>query len=191
MKRFILIFLVISLSLYSCHTPSYSFDRTSSRYFKIEEGKYLLNTIKAPEAVRLDMQEKIMEKFEDQDIIILQKASVNIYPSEIPIHPTPEIIKQLKETAGDFDYIINVIAEKESEDVSSMQIGNLDPSDKNVVHVTMEIINLNNQASAFYARVRSELSDNNDNKDFSLAVDANSMLRKSLKKILKRIEKKN
>ena len=87
MKRTILILLAISLTLISCHSPSYSFDRTSSRYFKIQNGNYLLNTIEGPEAVRLAMQEKIMDKFQYQDIVSLQNASVNIFPSKIPVHP--------------------------------------------------------------------------------------------------------
>ena len=189
MKRYFLLFAAISLTLISCHTPSYTFDRTSSRYFKFQEGKYLLNTIKAPEVVRLDMREQVFDKFGKANVTSLQEAPVNLYPSEIPINPDQEIIQQLKETAGNFDFIINVIAEKESDDVSSMKIGNMDPSDRNIVHVAFEIIDLNNQASVYFARVRSELSDKDDNKDFSFAVDANTMLRKSLKKILKRIEK--
>lgn len=190
MKRHFLFLLIISLILASCHTPSYTFDRTSSRYFKFQKGTYLLNTVKAPEAVRLDMREMITDKFGENNIVTLQNASVRLVPSEIPFNPNKEILRQLKESAPHFDFIINVFTVKESDDVQTMQIGNLDPSDKNIVTVGFEIIDLNDQASVYFARVRSELSNSDDNKDFSFAVDANTMLRKSLKKILKRIEKK-
>ena len=191
MRKCFLILIAISFSLVSCHTPSYVFDRISSNYFRFPEGNYLLNTIDAPEAVRLDMQEMIFEEFGKEigqkNITSLQKATVRVIPSKIHFHPDQETIKQWDQSTGSYDYMINIIAKKESDDVQSMVIGNLDPSDKNIVNVGMEIINLNDQASIFFSQVRAELSDSNDNKDFSLAVSSNTMLKKSLKKILKRI----
>jgi len=191
MKRYFLLLIAISFSLVSCHTPSYAFERTSSKYFKFPKGSYLLNTIDAPEVVRLDMQEMIFEEFGEKigpnNITSLQKATVRVIPSKIHFHPDQETIKQWDQSTGTYDYMINIIAKKESDDVQSMVIGNLDPSDKNIVTVGMEIINLNNQASVFFSHVRAELSDRNDTKDFSFAVSSNTMLKKSLKKILKRI----
>jgi len=154
-----------------------------------------LNTIDATEAVRLDMQEMIFKEFGgdigQNNITSLQKSTVRIIPSKIHFHPDQETIKQWDQSTGSYDYIINIIAEKESNDVQSMVIGNLDPSDKNIVKVGMEIINLNDKASIFFAQVRAELSNSDDSKDFSFAVDSNTMLKKSLKKILKRIDNIN
>ncbi|CAL68560.1 hypothetical protein [Christiangramia forsetii] len=191
MKKYFILLVALSFTLISCHSPSYVFDRTSSNYFKFPKGNYLLNTIDAPEAVRLDMQEMIFEEFGEEigqkNITSLQKATIRIIPSKIHFHPDQETIKEWDQSTGNYDYIINIIAEKESDDVQSMVIGNLDPSDKNIVTVGMEIINLNDQASIFFSQVRAELSDNNDTKDFSFAVSSNTMLNKSLKKILRRI----
>lgn len=193
MKTKFLFFILISFLLISCHTPSYTFSKVSSSYIKLPEGKYLLNTVDAPEAVRLDMQKLISENFKKKikntSLIPLQETSLNLFSVQIPFNPSQQIISQLSENTGNFDYLINVKAEKNSDDIGSIQIGNLSNSDKNIVYVGFEIIDLNDQTSLYFARVKAELSQQNDNKDFAFATDANTMLRKSLKKILRRINK--
>ena len=195
MKRSLLFLLVISISLASCHSPSYTFNRASNRYLKFPEGKYLLNTIQAPEAVRLDMQEMIFDDFTEyidaNKLTTLQDAPVSIFPSEITLRPEKEIIQHLDESTRDFDFLINIKTEVLSDNVGAIQIGNLADSDKNTVSVGLEIIDLNNHTAIFFSQVRAHLSTRNDTKDFAFAADTNTMLKKSLKKILRRIKRNN
>ncbi|MFV8225612.1 hypothetical protein [Christiangramia aquimixticola] len=190
MKRFFFLAAVLIFTLTSCHTPSYTFTKTSSNNFSLPEGKFLINYINAPEAVRTEFQELLLKKFPG-NTITAENANVSIFPTKIPENPERELIEQISSSTGDFDYLINVNANISSEDIGTLQPGNLDPSAKNETFVAMEIFDLNNPGSIFYSKVRGYLRDADDSKDFSIAVDSNTMLRKSLKKILKRIENKN
>lgn len=170
----------------SCHTPSYTFTRNSSNSFNPVPGKYLLNYIDAPEAVRSEFQEKLLEKF-PPNTIPAENAPVSIIPGKIPENPDRTFLERLSRSTGNFDYFINVAAGISSDDIDSMQIGNLDPSSRNETYVVVEVFDLKNPGSVFYSRLKATLQERDDNQDFSFAVDSNTMLKRSLKKILKRI----
>lgn len=59
-----------------------------------------------------------------------------------------------------------------SDDIGSMQIGNLSSSDRNSVSVSLEIIDLNVPGSIYIQEVYSVLQAYKDTKDFSFAVTA-------------------
>lgn len=195
MKRSLLFFLATSISLVSCHSPSYTFNRSSDTKIIFPEGEYLLNTIQAPEAVRLDMQEMIFDDFTEyigaHKLTTLQDAPVSIFPSEITLRPEKKIIQHLDDSTRDFDFLINIKTEVLSDDVGGIQIGNLADSDKNTVNVGIEILDLNKHTSIYFSQVRAHLSTRNDTKDLAFAADTNTMLKKSLKKILRQINRNN
>jgi hypothetical protein len=190
MKRLFLLFALLILTLNSCHTPSYTFSGNSSKNFNAIDGKYLINYINAPEAVRVDFQNLLLDRF-PATTVLAEDAKVTIIPSKIPENPETDLIKQISKSTGDFDYLINVNTYISSDDIGSTQVGNLDPSARNETFVALEILDLKNPGTIFFTKVRGYLQDPNDSKDFSFAVNANTMLKKSLKKILKRIEKTN
>ncbi|TRO64400.1 hypothetical protein [Christiangramia sabulilitoris] len=190
MKRFLLLSAFLFLSLTSCHTPSYTFTRNSSNSFQPIEGKYLVNYIDSPEAVRTEFQDMLLEKF-PKNTHLAQNSGVAIFPVNIPENPGSEKIKDISATTGDFDYLINIKANISSDNIDAMQIGNLAPSDSNETFVALEIFDLNNPGTIFYSRVRAYLQDRDDSQDFSFGVSSNTMLKKSLKKILRRIDNLN
>ncbi|MCB7482251.1 hypothetical protein [Christiangramia sediminis] len=190
MKRLLLLSIVILLSLSSCHTPSYTFSGNSSNNFNAIEGEYLVNYINAPEAVRIEFQDMLLDKL-PTNTVLAENAPISIFPTKIPENPDTELIGQIAKSTGEFDYLINVNANVKNDNIGSMQIGNLDPSAKNETFVALEIFDLNNPGTIFYTNVRAFLNDRDDSMDFSFAVDANTMLKKSLKKILKRIDNIN
>ena len=190
MKRLFLLSTAILFLLSSCHTPSYTFSGNSSNNFNAIQGEYLVNYINAPEAVRKEFQDMLLEKLPN-NTVLAENASISIFPTKIPENPDTELIQQISTSTGGFDYLINVNAKVASDNIGTMQIGNLDPSAKNETFVALEIFDLNNPGTIFYSKVRAHLNDRNDTKDFSFAVDSNTMLKKSLKKILKRIDRNN
>lgn len=190
MKRFLVFSIFLLLTFNSCHTPSYTFTRNSSNVFQPVAGKYLINYIDAPEAVRTDFQQMLLEKL-PENTQLAQNSGISIFPSKIPENPGSEKIKELSVSTGDFDYLVNIKANISSDNIDSMQIGSLDPSDSNETYVAMEIFDLNNPGTIFYSKVRAFLQDREDSQDFSFAVTSNTMLKKSLKKILRRIDKIN
>ena len=190
MKKLLLLSIALSLALSSCHTPSYTFSRNSSNNFKPVKGEYLLNYIHAPEAVRKEFQDMLLDRL-PENTMIAENAPVSIFPTQIPENPDTDLIRQISSSTGDFDYLININASIASDNISSMQIGNLDPSASNETYVALEIFDLNNPGTIFYSSVRAHLNDPDDNMDFSFAADSNTMLKKSLKKILKRIDNIN
>ena len=190
MKRFLFLSITLFFILSSCYRPSYTFTQNSSNSFGTKKAKYLVNYVQAPEAVRTDFQEQLLERF-PENTVLAENANVSIFPTEIPENPETDLIKQITTSTGDFEYLINIKAEISSDNISSIQVGSLDPSSSNETTVALEIFDLENPGTVFYSRVRATLQDRNDIKDFSFTVDTNTMLRKSLKKILKRIDQIN
>lgn len=190
MKK-LLLFLLIAISIQSCNTPSYMFSSVSQKTYSFPEGTYLLNIIDAPESVRLELREMVFDKLEDRilngKLVSIQDTPVTLINSQPGFNSSAEDLEQLASRAKGYDYFINIKAEKPADDLGSIQIGNIDPNEANVTKVSLEIINLNDKVSIYYSHVRSELKVDDDSKDFAFSVSAQSMMKNSLKKILKRM----
>jgi len=191
MKKLVL-FLLIAISIQSCNTPSYVFSSVSQKTYNFPEGTYLLNIIDAPENVRLELREMIFDKLEDRisngKLVSIQDTPVTLINSQLGFNSSAEDLQQLASRAKGYDYFINIKAEKPSDDLGSLQIGNIEPGEANVTKVSLEIINLNEKVSVYYSHVRSELKVPDDSKDFAFSVSAQSMMKNSFKKILKRMK---
>ena len=190
MKK-LLLFLLIAISIQSCNTPSYMFSSVSQKTYSFPEGTYLLNIIDAPESVRLELREMVFDKLEDRilngKLVSIQDTPVTLINSQPGFNSSAEDLEQLASRAKGYDYFINIKAEKPADDLGSIQIGNIDPNEANVTKVSLEIINLNDKVSVYYSHIRSELKVDDDSKDFAFSVSAHSMMKNSLKKILKRM----
>ncbi|MDT0650093.1 hypothetical protein [Autumnicola edwardsiae] len=181
------------LFLTSCHVPSYTFDPRSTRAaIKFEEGKYLLNNIKAPESIRQKLEEMVTEEISQylqKDITLVRNAGGVFIPFTIPENPDAAFLKSLKTGISGYDYLVNVRTEILSDDIEDMEVGNIQNSEENLVSVSLEIFDLKSAQSIYFQKVSGHLSAKDDSKDFSFAKSSKSMVVKSLKKILKRIEK--
>ncbi|MDT0687522.1 hypothetical protein [Autumnicola psychrophila] len=187
--------LVLLLFLTSCHIPSYTFDPRSTRSaIKFEEGKYLLNDIKAPESIRGKLEVMVTEEISQylQDEITLVRNARGVFiPFTISENPDAEFLERLKTGTSGYDYLINVKTDILSEDISDIEVGNIQNSEENLVSVSLEIFDLQSAQSIYFQKVTGHLSARDDSKDFSFAKGSKSMIVKSLKKILKRIEKRH
>ena len=167
------------------------FSSVSQKTYSFPEGTYLLNIIDAPESVRLELREMVFDKLEDRilngKLVSIQDTPVTLINSQPGFNSSAEDLEQLASRAKGYDYFINIKAEKPADDLGSIQIGNIDPNEANVTKVSLEIINLNDKVSIYYSHVRSELKVDDDSKDFAFSVSAQSMMKNSLKKILKRM----
>ncbi|MDT0691506.1 hypothetical protein RM549_17060 [Salegentibacter sp. F188] len=185
--------LVLLLFLTSCHIPSYTFDLRSTRSaIKFEEGKYLLNDIKATESIREKLEGMVIEEFSpylQDDLTLVRNARGVFIPFTIPENPDTEFLERLKTGTSGYDYLVNVKTEVLSEDISDVKVGNIQNSEENLVTVSLEIFDLESAQSIYFQKVTGRLSAQDDSKDFSFAKGAKNMVVKSLKKILKRIEK--
>jgi len=190
MKKLVL-FLLIAISIQSCNTPSYVFSSVSQKTYNFPEGTYLLNIIDAPENVRLELREMIFDKLEDRisngKLVSIQDTPVTLINSQPGFNSSAKDLEQLASRAKGYDYFINIKAEKPADDLGPLQIGNIEPAEVNLTKVSLEIINLNEKVSVYYSHVRSELKVPDDSKDFAFSVSAQSMMKNSLKKILKRM----
>ena len=190
MKK-LLLFLLIAISIQSCNTPSYMFSSVSQKTYSFPKGTYLLNIIDAPESVRLELREMVFDKLEDRipsgKLVSIQDTPVTLINSQPGFNTSAEDLEQLASRAKGYDYFINIKAEKPADDLGSIQIGNIDPNEANVTKASLEIINLNEKVSVYYSHLRSELKVDDDSKDFAFSVSAQSMMKNSLKKILKRM----
>ncbi|WP_083644272.1 hypothetical protein [Christiangramia flava] len=195
MKKLILTFVSLFLFiLSSCHTPSYTFStRSSNDPIKFQEGNYLVYTRDIPTRLQKDFEKELLENFSAyvgrNNLKLASETSGLILPARIPISPDKKLLNELKIGAESFDYLINIHTNMASDDIGSMQIGNLSSSDRNSVSVSLEIIDLNVPGSIYIQEVYSVLQAYKDTKDFSFAVTAEKMMDKSFKKILSRIEK--
>tara|TARA_B100000953_G_scaffold51079_1_gene39399 strand:+ start:355 stop:933 length:579 start_codon:yes stop_codon:yes gene_type:complete len=191
MKKLVF-FILVTISIQSCNTPSYVFSNVSQKTYSFPEGTYLLNIIDAPESVRLELRELIFDKLEDRipdgKLVSIQDTPVTLINSQPGFNNSAEYLEQLSSRAKGYDYFINIKAEKPADDLGSLQIGNIDPGEANVTKVSLEIINLNEKVRVYNSHVRSELKVPDDSKDFAFSVSAQSMMKNSLKKILKRMK---
>ncbi|WP_026914001.1 hypothetical protein [Christiangramia portivictoriae] len=185
------LFLILAFILQSCNTPSYMFSGLSQKAYSFPEGSYLLNVIDAPESVRMELREMVFDKLEDRipnrKLVSIQNTPVTLINPRPGFNSSAEDLEQLASRVKGYDYFINIKAEKPADDLGSIQIGNIDPGEANVTKVSLEIINLNEKVSVYHSHVRSELKVPDDSKDFAFSVSAQSMMKNSLKKILKRM----
>ncbi|MDT0646711.1 hypothetical protein RM545_08415 [Zunongwangia sp. F260] len=181
------------LALTSCHVPSYTFDpRFTRAAIKFEEGKYLLNNIKAPESIRQKLEEMVTEEISQylqKDITLVRNAGGVFIPFTIPENPDAAFLESLKTGISGYDYLINVRTGILSDDIEDIEVGNIQNSEENLVSVSLEIFDLKSAQSIYFQKVSGYLSARDDSKDFSFAKSSKSMVVKCLKKILKRIEK--
>lgn len=195
MKKLVVFFAALCLLTFSsCHTPSYTFSsRSSNNPIKFQPGRYLIYTRDIPIKLQSEFEQDLLTDFSKyigrENLALASETSGLILPENIPLAPDQKLLDQLKVGADSFDYLVNVRTNIASEEIGSIQVGNLSPSQKNRVSVSLEVIDLKVPASIYVQEVYSVLQDRDDSKDFSFGVTAQKMLEKSFKKILSRIEK--
>jgi len=191
MKK-ILLLILVAFTTQSCNTPNYVFSRVSQKTFSFPNGTYLLNTIDAPESIRLELRELVIDQLEDRiyhgKLVSIQDTPVSLINSQPGFNSAAEDLERLASRAKGYDYFINIKAEKLADDLESLQIGNIEPNEANITKVSLEIINLNEKVSVYYSHVRSELKVENDSKDLAFSVGTQTMMKNSLRKILKRMK---
>lgn len=190
MKK-IALFLILAFILQSCNTPNYVFSSLSQKAYSFPEGSYLLNVIDAPESVRMELREMVFDKLEDRipngKFVSIQNTPVTLINPKPGFNNSRKDLEELALRAADYDYFINIQAEKPADDLGTLQVGNIQPGEANVTIVSLEIINLNDKVSVYSSQVRAELKNNDDSKDFAFSASTRKMIKNSLKKILNRM----
>lgn len=190
--KFLWLFLIIVFCFSSCHTPRYHYHQSSTPHgIDFREGKWLLNRVDAPEALRVKITEKIEEDF--TEYLGSNLHNINNVPGlfmkyHIPLNPNKFILQDLKIGTG-YDYFINIKAKAPHNEIGALQIGKIRESQKNQGEITIQIYDLNTEDIIYTQHIIGILQVEHDNKDFAFAKDANQIIMGGLKRILKRIEK--
>ena len=112
----------------------------------------MLNNIKAPESIRGKLEEMVIEEISQylqSDITLVRNAGGILIPYTIPENPDAEFLKRLQTGTSGYDYLINVKTEILSEDISDVEVGNIQNSEENLVSVSLEIFDLRSAQSIY------------------------------------------
>lgn len=143
------LFFIFILILTSCHTASYYIDNPTHRTgVDFRTGEWLLNDIDCPEFTQEKLTTETLNFFnENTNNRIKQISKIHglLIPSKIPLNPSKNQLKLLKDGTG-FDFFINIKASKDKNDYGSFTLYESQKSSgKNVGSVILEVYDLNLQ----------------------------------------------
>tara|TARA_R110000850_G_scaffold16697_1_gene51701 strand:+ start:38956 stop:39549 length:594 start_codon:yes stop_codon:yes gene_type:complete len=189
--RFVL-FAVAAVILSSCYTATYRFSPESSNYgIEFRKGTWLLNEIESPPYVKEELTALAIENFRSylkDDLVYIRDTPALLGTRKIPLNPDREALKALKSGTG-FDYIINIKAQEIKDELGGLQASQTDYPGTNLATVTLEIYDLENLEIIYLQHVRGSVSPNRIKEDVSFITTNEQILKKSFKKIFKKIEK--
>lgn len=176
----------------SCYTASYKFSPESSNYgIEFRKGTWLLNEIESPPSIKDELTELTIENFRtylNDDLVYIRNIPPRLGTRKIPLNPDRKTLETLKNGTG-FDYIINIKVKGVKYGLGGMQILPDERPDSNLATVTLEIYDLENLEIIYLQQVRGSVSPNRIKEDFSLITTTEQIIKKSLKKIFKKIKK--
>ncbi len=185
---------IIAILFSSCYTATYTFSPESSNYgIEFRKGTWLLNTIESPFYLKEELTETAIDHFRNylgDDLFYIGDTPALLSSQNIPLNPDKEHLKALKSGTG-FDYIINIKAKEIKDELGGLQVSSDDFPGTNLATVTLEIYDLENLEIIYLQHVRGSVSPQRIKEDVSFITTSEQIIKKSLKKIFKKIKKKH
>ena len=188
--------LLLAFTLYACNLPSYVFDnKTQTTGVDFTQGKWLLNTIDAPDNVqdkltqlaRTDFAEKL-----DDRLSYIPETKGLLLPPKIGFQPTKAILENLKK-GTQYDYLINIKAAQTRNDFGAIDLTphRLTHDAENSNKVILEIYDLNTQQILYSQKVMATVRTKKDKQYIHLSKPSYNLIVGAYKKLIKDIDKKS
>lgn len=186
------LFALATILLSSCYTASYKFSPESSKHgIEFRKGAWLLNEIDSPFYINDELTELTLDNFRTylkDDLVHKRDIPALLGTRNIPFNPDREVLKALKSGTG-FDYIINIKVKEIKDELGGLQVSSTDFPGTNLATVTLEIYDLKNLEIIYLQHVRGSVSPQRIKEDVSFITTSEQIIKKSLKKIFKKIKK--
>jgi len=185
--------LVLLFILSGCHFPKYTFDMESSRYgVDFNNGEWLLNYVDGPAAVNDKLTEMAVEEFSSYlgySLHYAWKENGLIIPKGLVSNYTEEQLTDLK-VGTNFDFFISIRGKIDSDDMGSLQIGDVDHGEKKVNQgwIYLEIYDLNLKERIYFQKVTGIITAEDEHRDFVISKSAGDMIVGGMKRIFKKIK---
>ena len=208
-KRLFLFFkLAVVLTLVSsCSEKTYVLTNTNSKTgVDLTKGKWLLNELDCPKentAKLTDITSDFFEKNLNDRYFYRKNVSGLLIPRQIPLSPTKQKLKELKEGTG-FDFFINISSKKNKNDLGDVGFYEDENSTgSNQSEVSLEIYDLNLQEIIYTQRAVGTVRPSNSKSvwetkksdklidNISFHKNTGRLMIGSLKRILKDLERKS
>lgn len=193
MKKLILFF-IFMLFVVSCSLPSHSFQNPKQTGVNFSDGKWLLNTLDAPEDVSQKLEQKIIKDFSESlatRLTYYPNSKGLLMAQKIEMQLDKRKIRNIKVGTG-YDYFINIKAEKIKDDLGAMSFkqNNLFPAElSNSSYVEMEIYDLNREIVIYSQKVISSTRRSKDNDKIHFSKSSNELLIHAYEKLFQDLKK--
>ncbi|OMP31195.1 hypothetical protein [Mangrovimonas sp. DI 80] len=188
MNRLITLLCFIAL-FHACHTPKYISYGDIHGTLNFENGKWLLNKIKAPSSLVSSLTDITVNEFSSllgNRFSTVYETKQLMLPKELPETLSKSTLLDIKNGTG-FDFFITVRAKRLSNDMGSLQIGKNYSEKLNSGLVTLEIYDLNLQQKIYSKTVQGNLTVEENDNSLVFGKSSNGLMISSLKKILRKL----
>lgn len=191
---YLIISLLITVLFSSCATPSYKHTYESTKGLDLRKGKWLVNTIDSD--MSLKQQElltirliKKLKKLGDITVVYIDSVSLDyILPSQMQFELMPEVLAKLNSTT-DFDYIINVRADKQLDQMGSSLTPPIYYPYENQSEVYIDVYEIASGERVYSQRIVASISSGDSNIQIHFTKTASTLIFGALKKGIKEIKK--
>ncbi|WP_157614179.1 hypothetical protein [Pseudotamlana agarivorans] len=190
MKKIFIPIIFVVFTFNSCHLPKYTLG-TITPYVDFRTGKWLLNDVQSSEDIKPILNKIATKNFKiflNDRLFNVSNTNGIIVPNFIPLNPTEDILKDLRNGTA-FDYYINIKAQPIKNELGSILIGDNNDNYTNQGNITVEIYNLNTLQIIFHQTAFGTNGTAIFTKNISFANNANSLIIGGLEKIMNEIKK--
>lgn len=186
--------ILIVLLLSSCAIPHYQHTYESTKGLDLRKGKWLVNTIdsdlslKSQELLTIQLM-KELKKLGDISFVYIDSVHLDyILPGQLQFELLPETLAKLKSTT-DFDFILNVKADRQLEEMSSsIAPPNFYPYE-NQSEVYIDVYKISSGERVYSQRIVATISSDADEGRIHFTKSATGLIFGALKKGIKQIKK--
>jgi hypothetical protein len=196
MKKIPYLFIGISLVflLSSCAIPHYQHTYESTKGLDLRKGKWLVNTIDSDMSLRgqdaLAMRlVKELNKLGDISVVYIDSVSLDyLLPGQMQFELMPEALIKLKSTT-DFDFIVNVRADRQIDQMSSSIAPPNSSSYKNQSEVYIDVYEIASGERVYSQRIVASIGSYEGDSQMHFTKSATGLIFGALKKGIKEIKR--
>lgn len=178
----------------SCAMPSYQHTYESTKGLDLRSGKWLVNHIESDMSLRgqdaLAMRlVKELNKLGDISVVYIDSVSLDyLLPSQVQFELMPKVLDKLKSTT-DFDFIINVRADKQIDQMRSSIAPPNSSSYKNQSEVYIDVYEIASGERVYSQRIVASIGSYEGDSQIHFTKSATGLIFGALKKGIKEIKK--
>jgi len=188
------LFLASLVLLSACSLPHYQYRYESEKAVDFRKGKWLINRIEADLSLKSKalLTEKLLKeirKLATDSVVYVQNIQLGLLtPEQLRFEPSEEILNTLKNTT-DFDFILNIRADKVRDDLSPILLYPMYSDAGNEVEIYIDIYNIAKAKRIYSQWIIASIAANENIENVQFSFSASGLIIQGLKKGIKRIKK--